>query len=144
MCQKEKLLVLSNFFFSHYVFKMLPAAEASESIYLRERVNPFLHICKTNLQQMTLKASRHKHDKSIWIKVLLFKRVELFLFCPNVFKSCLLQILQNNISVSEKGLWISEHDIRLSKVKGYSFAWCLTQHSTFFQLYHCISWVRWE
>ena len=36
--QKEKLLVLSNFFFCHYVFKMPSAAEASESVYMRERV----------------------------------------------------------------------------------------------------------
>ena len=38
-CQKEKLLVLSNFFFSRHVFKKLSAAEASESNYMRERVN---------------------------------------------------------------------------------------------------------
>ena len=36
--QTEKLLVLSNFFFCHYVFKKLSTAEASESIYMRERV----------------------------------------------------------------------------------------------------------
>ena len=34
-----KLLVLSNFFFCHNVFKKLSAAEASESVYMRERVN---------------------------------------------------------------------------------------------------------
>ena len=39
--QKEKLLVVSNFFFYHYVFKKLSAAEASESVYMRERVNAF-------------------------------------------------------------------------------------------------------
>ena len=37
--QKEKLLVVSNFFFCHYVFKKPSAAEASESINMRERVN---------------------------------------------------------------------------------------------------------
>ena len=37
--QKEKLLILSNFFFIHYVFKKPSAAEASESIYMRVRVN---------------------------------------------------------------------------------------------------------
>ena len=36
--QKEKLLVLSNFFFCHYFFKKPSAAEASESVYMRERV----------------------------------------------------------------------------------------------------------
>ena len=36
--QKEKLLVLSNFFFCRQVFKKPSAAEASESIYIRERV----------------------------------------------------------------------------------------------------------
>ena len=35
---KEKLLVLSNFFFCHYVFKKPSTAEASESVYMRERV----------------------------------------------------------------------------------------------------------
>ena len=30
--------VLSNFSFRHYVFKKLSAAEASESVYMRERV----------------------------------------------------------------------------------------------------------
>ena len=39
MWQKEKLLVLSNFFFCHYVFKKLSAAEASESVYVRKRDN---------------------------------------------------------------------------------------------------------
>ena len=38
--QKEKLLVLSNFFFRHNVFKNPFAAESSESVYMRERVNP--------------------------------------------------------------------------------------------------------
>ena len=32
----EILLVLSNFFFCHYVFKKLSATEASESVYMRE------------------------------------------------------------------------------------------------------------
>ena len=30
---------MSNFFFCHYVFKRPSAAEASESVYMRERVN---------------------------------------------------------------------------------------------------------
>ena len=39
MWQKEKLLVLSNFFFCHYVFKKPSAAEASENVYMREMVS---------------------------------------------------------------------------------------------------------
>ena len=39
MWQNEKLLIMSNFFFYHYVFKKPSAAEASESVYMRERVN---------------------------------------------------------------------------------------------------------
>ena len=35
--QKEKLLILSNFFFCCHVFKKLSAAEASESVYMRWR-----------------------------------------------------------------------------------------------------------
>ena len=46
--QKEKLHVLCNFFFCHYVFKKLFAAEASENIYMRERV-----------KQTTLKKKDH-------------------------------------------------------------------------------------
>ena len=44
--QKEKLLVLSNIFFCRHVFlKGKPsAAEASESVFMRERVKPFPHI----------------------------------------------------------------------------------------------------
>ena len=37
--QKEKLLVLTNFFFCHYVFKKPSTAEASESVYMRTRLN---------------------------------------------------------------------------------------------------------
>ena len=37
--QKGKLHILCNFFFCHYVFKKPSAAEASESVYMRERVN---------------------------------------------------------------------------------------------------------
>ena len=44
--QKEKLHVLCNFFFCHYVFKTPSAAEASESVYMRERVkDDFERIC---------------------------------------------------------------------------------------------------
>ena len=37
----EKLLALSNFFFCRHVFKKLSAAEASQRVYMRERVNAF-------------------------------------------------------------------------------------------------------
>ena len=79
--QKEKLFILSNFFFCHYVFKKPSAAEASESVYMRERVNSFSDIgiiprfCgrqlftpfphATNLQQTTLKISWQKHGKPL-------------------------------------------------------------------------------
>ena len=39
---KGELLVLSNFFFCHYVFKKPSAAEASESVYMTERVNQII------------------------------------------------------------------------------------------------------
>ena len=51
--QKEKLHVLCNFFFCHYVFKKQSAAEASESVYMR--VKPYQHTA--NLQQTILKTS---------------------------------------------------------------------------------------
>ena len=34
----KKLLVLSNFFFGHYVLKKLSAAEALECVFMGERV----------------------------------------------------------------------------------------------------------
>ena len=44
--QKEKLHVLCYFFFCHYVFKKSSAAEAPESVYMRERVNHgFIRLC---------------------------------------------------------------------------------------------------
>ena len=43
--QKEKLLVLSNFFFCYNVSKKLSAADRLESVYMRERVKvTFNHI----------------------------------------------------------------------------------------------------
>ena len=50
-----QMLVLSNFFFCHYVFKRLSAAEASE--------NPLLHT--TNLWETILKISRQIYRTSI-------------------------------------------------------------------------------
>ena len=41
--ESTKLLVLSNSIFCQQVFKKLFAAELSESIYMRKRVNPFQH-----------------------------------------------------------------------------------------------------
>ena len=43
--QKEKLLVLINFFCCHYAFKKLSAAD---SVYMRERVNNFIESDKFN------------------------------------------------------------------------------------------------
>ena len=39
---------MSNFSFSHYVFKKLSAAEASESVYMRERVRLFTLFVETS------------------------------------------------------------------------------------------------
>ena len=36
---------MCNFFFCHYDFKKLSAAEASESVYMRERVNTCIQQC---------------------------------------------------------------------------------------------------
>ena len=72
--QKEKLLILSNFFFCHYVFKRPSAAKASESVFMRERVN---------LSCIQQNCSRHKYlekkyGKSLRINVYLLNRVEKF------------------------------------------------------------------
>ena len=52
---KEKLLVLSTFFFCHYVFKKPSAVEASESVYMiRERVKAYscTH-CTSNFKKIS-------------------------------------------------------------------------------------------
>ena len=54
-----KVLVLSNFFFCHYVFKKPSTAEVSESVYMRKRVNPFPHT--TNQQQTKWKSSINEY-----------------------------------------------------------------------------------
>ena len=51
--QKVNLLVLSNFFFRRHVFKMLSAAEASKSLYMREKV-------KKNLSEKILLSTYNK------------------------------------------------------------------------------------
>ena len=40
--QKEKLLILSNFFFCHYVFKEPSVADKPESVFMRERVKSLI------------------------------------------------------------------------------------------------------
>ena len=40
--KRGKFIVLSNYFFCHYVFKKQSAAEASESVYMRDRVKPVI------------------------------------------------------------------------------------------------------
>ena len=49
---KGEIARLSNFFFCHFVFKKLSAAEASESVYMRERV----------------KVNFRKELKTVWLK----------------------------------------------------------------------------
>ena len=74
----EQFLLLSLYF-------QKAAAEASESVYMRERVkgsshymlwyiNPFPHT--TNLQQTTLKTLCQKPEKSLYIKVYLLTKYE--------------------------------------------------------------------
>ena len=42
-CDKMRnFMFCANFFFCYYDFKKLSAAEASESVYMRERVKPVL------------------------------------------------------------------------------------------------------
>ena len=60
----EKLLVLRNFFFCRYVFKNPSAAGASESVYMRERVNPSHHI------DTVWRLCSTPHLKNLWQKEL--------------------------------------------------------------------------
>ena len=65
---------MCNFFFCHYVFKKPSAAEASESVYMRERVNPFSYT--TRLQQLTLKSMKNFINDCQTVHVLLLNIVE--------------------------------------------------------------------
>ena len=65
--QKEKLHVLCNFFFCHYVFKKPSAAEASESVYMRERVKPFPHqTLYSPCRQLTFESSQVDRWEYMW------------------------------------------------------------------------------
>ena len=100
--QKEKLLVLSNFYFCHYVFKNLSAAEASKSVYMRERVNAFV-----GKISMILWKSKNfffiKFDNSC-SKCFQETVQSNFSFCHNDFNSCLLQKRQKVVGKGFKSL----------------------------------------
>ena len=61
MCQNEKLLVLSNFFFCHYVFEKPSSAEALESVYMRERVKSNLLSPALNTKILPRQLATFKH-----------------------------------------------------------------------------------
>ena len=72
MLTKEKLLVLSNSLFSLHVFKTPSAAQALESVYMRERVNHFL-LCsglvfKTLQQKQKLCNKYYRIDNIMYIQ----------------------------------------------------------------------------
>ena len=101
--QKEKLHVLCNFFFFHYVFKKPSAAEASESVYMRERVNLKWHhhklifysislLIKRGFESMLLTLSHIQTPNSRQLLKTSFQKEKLlmlinFSFCENVFNS---------------------------------------------------------
>ena len=101
----EKLLVLSNFFIYHYVFKKPSAAEASESIYMRERVkelaysesidkdqSPFLYNMSFIHFSLSKKVCLFSYDASYSLSDMLFYRG------GNLFSSLKLWIqFQNNL-----------------------------------------------
>ena len=62
---------MSNFFFCHYVFKKPSAAEASESVYMRERVNrsPNIFRCLSFIRRDNVKIFSRLELKIYKIKV---------------------------------------------------------------------------
>ena len=64
---------MCNFFFCHYVFKKLSAAEVSESVYMRERVN--VHIFWMPWEGVDLDC--------------LLTNIYCFLISPKVLKNCI-------------------------------------------------------
>ena len=68
---------MSNFFLCHYVFQKSSAAEASESVYMRERVNKTI---------VAIEYIKHKLTKyALTLSILNFKNglVQLFIWrCP--------------------------------------------------------------
>ena len=63
---KQCLHVLCNFFFCHYIFKKLSAAEASESVYMRERVNPHIlpQLQQTPFETIVRKGNNAQNEQS--------------------------------------------------------------------------------
>ena len=81
--QKEKGLVLSNFFLCRYVFKKLSAAEATESVYMRERVNPFPHA--DTLWQTSLKSIKTKREYAFNEECVHFSLLNRYTWIQKVF-----------------------------------------------------------
>ena len=79
--QKEKLHVLCNFFFCHYVFKKPSAAEASESVYMRERVK---HLQQANFEKVVTSAEiGHIEQFHLLLQCFLFFKILTLSFIEN-------------------------------------------------------------
>ena len=90
-------MVLSNFFFRHYVFKKPSAAEASESVYIRERFNLFplqVLLQKTTFENIVTKEKISPLPYFVLNSIeLLHFHLKRFLLClPRCSKYRLLQI----------------------------------------------------
>ena len=86
---------MKNCQFGHYVFKNPSAAEAAESAYMRERVNPFPRYTKYAADD-----SAYKYGKYLeWNGLHIMSNISFF---HNVVKYCQQQISQNALK-REKG-----------------------------------------
>ena len=105
MCQKEKLLVLINFFFCHYAFKKQSAAEASESVYMRERVKSHLLqiFCIWERVNCFLWQGRKK-PKNAWLVLFLGGRG---LLLRN-------EIISTSVQTSFQSFWSDRDKVRLN------------------------------
>ena len=85
--QNEKLLVLSNFFFCHSVFKKPSAAEASESVYMRERVKSIYTFISRDLMYFWLNVLLSAANLLYVGKSIQFQLASIILFM-NLFCLC--------------------------------------------------------
>ena len=96
-CQKEKLLVLSNFFFCCHVFKNSSAAETLESVYMWERVKVSFSQCLQKLYCIDQEiwkinpfppADMFWHNSSRWLLNKLWTKVKLLMMSNLIWPQC--------------------------------------------------------
>ena len=125
------MLVLSNFFFCHNVFKKLSAAEASESIFMRQRVNSTRLMDLRQGLSMRLCTIQECINKQMPFHYLIDQKIshntmDRFLLCTNrVMKPCILFNLKFKVNGYKSDLiWNMKYLLKASELRVH-ITWCV-------------------